>query len=107
MSLEEKAGQVLFPRINGYFLGADDSTFLEYERWVEHYPVGGLWLFFGDVYGAAHLLNRRQALAKVPMLVSCDAEAGMTHRFAGATHLTHNIDRRGADGIPPGQDHRS
>ncbi len=91
MTIEEKAGQVLFPRVYGWFLGADDETFLEYVRWVEQFHVGGLEMFFGDVYGAAILLNRLQARAGVPLLVSCDAETGMAHRIAGATHLTHNM----------------
>ncbi len=91
MTIEEKAGQVLFPRVYGWFLGAEDETFLEYVRWVEQFHVGGLEMFFGDVYGAAILLNRLQARAGVPLLVSCDAETGMAHRIAGATHLTHNM----------------
>jgi len=91
MTVEEKAGQVLFPRIYGWFLGAEDETFLEYVRWVEQFHVGGLEMFFGDVYGAANLLNGLQARAGVPLLVSCDAETGMAHRIAGTTHLTHNM----------------
>jgi beta-N-acetylhexosaminidase len=91
MTLEEKAGQVLFPRINGYFLSSDDETFLEYERWIEEYHVGGIEIFFGDVCGAACVLDRLQARARIPLLVACDAETGMAHRISGATHLTHNM----------------
>ncbi len=91
MSVEEKVGQVLMPRIDGYFLSADDERFREYADWVEKYHVGGLEIFFSDAYGAAFLLNRLQALSRLPLLVGCDAETGMGHRIAGATHLTHNM----------------
>ncbi len=91
MRVEEKVGQVLFPRIDGYFLSEDDERFQEYAGWVERFHVGGLELFFSDIYGAAFLLNRLQARAKVPLLLSCDAETGMAHRVAGTTHLTHNM----------------
>lgn len=91
MSVEEKVGQVLMPRIDGYFLSADNERFREYADWVEKFHVGGLEIFFSDIYGAAFLLNRLQSLANVPLLVGCDAETGMAHRIAGATHLTHNM----------------
>ena len=91
MSVEEKVGQTLFPRIYGYFLGESDETFLQYVRWIKDLHVGGLELFFGDIYGSAILLNRLQEISDIPLLISCDDETGMGHRIAGATHLTHNM----------------
>jgi len=91
MSVEEKVGQLLFPRIYGDFLSEDDETFRNYVSWIEDFHVGGLEIFFSDAYSAAFLLNRLQAVARVPLLVTCDAETGMAHRIRGTTHLTHNM----------------
>ncbi|MHB9027277.1 MAG: glycoside hydrolase family 3 protein [Candidatus Latescibacterota bacterium] len=91
MSIEEKVGQTLMPRIEGNFLSGDSERFREYAGWIERFHVGGLELFFTDVYSAAYLLNRLQTLSKLPLLVGSDAETGMAHRVAGATHLTHNM----------------
>ncbi|MCE5248673.1 glycoside hydrolase family 3 protein [bacterium] len=91
MSIEEKVGQLLFPRVYGYFLSNDDEKFLMYLRWIEEFHVGGVEIFFSDVYGAAFLLNRLQSAARIPLLVTCDAETGMGHRISGSTHLTHNM----------------
>lgn len=91
MSVEEKVGQTLMPRIEGNFLSGDSEQFREYASWIERFHVGGLELFFTDVYSAAFLLNRLQTLSKLPLLVGSDAETGMAHRVAGATHLTHNM----------------
>lgn len=91
MSVREKVGQLLFPRVYGYFLSDDDEVFRRYLRWIEEFYVGGVEIFFSDVYGAAYLLNRLQSASKLPLLVTCDAETGMGHRIAGTTHLTHNM----------------
>ncbi len=91
MSVEEKVGQTLMPRIEGNFLSAESERFREYARWIDRFHVGGLELFFTDVYSAAFLLNRLQAISGLPLLVGSDAETGMAHRVAGATHLTHNM----------------
>ncbi|MFC1606966.1 glycoside hydrolase family 3 N-terminal domain-containing protein [Candidatus Latescibacterota bacterium] len=91
MSVEEKVGQLMFPRVYGRFYSADDEEYLRYIRWVEDYHLGGIELFNSDLYGAAFLLNRLQAASKYPLLVTCDAETGMAHRVTGTTHLTHNM----------------
>ncbi|MFC1509856.1 glycoside hydrolase family 3 N-terminal domain-containing protein [Candidatus Omnitrophota bacterium] len=91
MSVGEKVGQLLCPRIYGHFLSSDADEYLEYVRWIEEYHIGGVEIFGGDVYGAAFLLNRLQAASKNPLLVTCDAETGMGHRIKGTTHLTHNM----------------
>ena len=66
MSVEEKVGQTLFPRMYGYFLGEADETFLNYARWIRELNVGGLEIFFSDIYGAAFLINRLQEISKTP-----------------------------------------
>jgi len=91
MSIEEKVGQLLFPRVYGRFFSGDDEEFLCCIRWIEDFHIGGVEIFTSDVYGAAFLLNRLQAASQVPLLVTCDAETGIGHRIRGATHLTHNM----------------
>ena len=91
MSVEQKTGQLLFPRVYGRFLSESDEDFRTYIRWIQEYHVGGVEIFFSDVYGSAFLLNRLQEVSDIPLLVTCDAETGMGHRIKGATHLTHNM----------------
>lgn len=91
MTVAEKVGQLLCPRIDGFYHGNDDETLQKYIHWIHEYKIGGVEVFFGDVYGVANLLNRLQRESDVPLLVSCDAETGMAHRIRGATHLTHNM----------------
>ena len=91
MTVAEKVGQLLCPRIDGFYHANDDETLQKYIHWIHDYHIGGIEVFFGDVYGTAYLLNRLQRESDVPLLVSCDAETGMAHRIRGATHLTHNM----------------
>ena len=77
MSVEEKVGQTLFPRVYGKFFNSDDKEFLTFIHLVEDFHIGGVELFTSDVYGAAFLLNSLQAVSSVPLLVTCDAETGI------------------------------
>ncbi|MCX8056331.1 MAG: glycoside hydrolase family 3 protein [Ignavibacteria bacterium] len=85
MSLEEKAGQMVFPNVNGIYM-SDDSP--EYERLkflVKEKHVGGLIFFTSDLYEQVILTNKMQSIAKFPLLISADYEHGITMRIDGAT----------------------
>ena len=61
----------------------------EYEadvmRLIKHYKVGGIIFFQGGPVRQAILTNRYQAAAKVPLLISMDAETGVGMRLDSTT----------------------
>jgi beta-N-acetylhexosaminidase len=85
LSLEEKVGQLFVVTGNAVFVNAESPEFAELSRWVRDDRVGGVHWYQSDVYAAAWLNRRLQAMAKVPLLVSADLEAGTGMRFGGAT----------------------
>jgi hypothetical protein len=91
MTLEEKAGQLISIGINAHFLNQSSDEFKELRRQVEQNHVGGIILFRGSVYESVHLVNRMQQLARLPLLVSADLEAGSGMRFDDATNLPWNM----------------
>jgi beta-N-acetylhexosaminidase len=99
MTLEEKAGQLISVGVNARFLNQSSDEFKELRRQVEQNHVGGIILFRGPVYESVHLVNRMQRLAKLPLLVSADLEAGSGMRFEDTTNLPWNM-AVGATGDP-------
>jgi len=106
MSLDEQIGQLIMPSFFGTYTSSDSDVYDELVRFVREYHVGGFLVFGGRVptpgvllnptYGsvilgqplaAASMLNRLQAVAKVPLLNAADFEAGVGFRLAGATVL--------------------
>jgi len=85
MTLEEKIGQMIMVRAGGGFAPADSDGLRDLEFLVKEVKVGGLTVFAGQPLETAWLVNRLQALAKVPLLVSSDYERGAANRTQGAT----------------------
>src|SRR5215207_6393229 len=99
MTLEEKAGQLISVGVNARFFNQQSDEFKELRRQVEQNHVGGIILFRGPVYESVHLVNRMQRLAKLPLLISADLEAGSAMRFEDTTNLPWNM-AVGATGDP-------
>ena len=99
MTLDEKIGQLISIGINARFLNQESDEFKELRRQVVQNHVGGIILFRGPVYESVHLVNRMQQLAREPLLVSADLEAGSGMRFDDATDLPWNM-AVGATGNP-------
>ena len=86
MTVEEKVGQMIACRFTAEFRNADSAYIRELESLVVDARIGGLILFApARVYDAAELANRFQKLAKVPLLIAADFEAGAANRVTGAT----------------------
>jgi beta-N-acetylhexosaminidase len=86
MTIEEKVGQMVSCRFTGEFRNADSAYIRELESLVAVSKIGGLILFApARVYESAELANRFQRLAKVPLLMAADFEAGAANRVTGAT----------------------
>jgi beta-N-acetylhexosaminidase len=99
MTLDEKIGQLISIGINATYLNEESGEFKELRRQVEQNHVGGIILFRGPVYESVHIVNRMQQLAREPLLISADLEAGSGMRFEDATDLPWNM-AVGATGNP-------
>jgi beta-N-acetylhexosaminidase len=91
MSLEEKIGQLISVGINATFLNQDSDAYRTLKHHVEDNKVGGLILFRGPVYESVILVNRMQQLAKYPLLISADLEAGAGMRFDDTVNFPWNM----------------
>jgi beta-N-acetylhexosaminidase len=85
MTLEEKVGQMIAWRYNGYFFNRDSNTVKELVKLVVKEKIGGLIIFAGEVYETAHLTNFLQEKARIPLLIAADFEWGAAMRIDGTT----------------------
>jgi beta-glucosidase-like glycosyl hydrolase len=104
MTLDDKVGQLVFTAVNTTYLATDSDEFAAVAERIARLRLGGIHVFGGSepvpgvllnpAYGsvtlgqpleAASLLNRLQAKATQPLLVTADFEAGVGFRIAGAT----------------------
>jgi beta-N-acetylhexosaminidase len=119
LTLDEKIGQLIVPSFESNFLSTDSDTYDELVRLTRDYHVGGFHVFgasqpappvllnsgygsviLGQPFSAAFLVNRLQALARVPLLNTADFETGVGFRIFGAT----TFPRQMAMGAIPGDD---
>jgi beta-N-acetylhexosaminidase len=91
MSLEEKIGQLISVGLNATFLNQDSDAYRTLKHHIEDNKVGGLILFRGPVYESVILSNRMQQLARYPLLVSADLEAGAGMRFDDTVNFPWNM----------------
>src|SRR5918994_809209 len=91
MSLEEKIGQLISVGINATFLNQDSDAYRTLPRHIEENKVGGIILFRGPVYESVILVNRMQQLARYPLLISADLEAGAGMRFDDTVNFPWNM----------------
>ena len=91
MSLEEKIGQLISVGVNATFLNQDSDAYRALKHQIEDNKVGGVILFRGPVYESVILVNRMQELAKYPLLISADLEAGAGMRFDDTINFPWNM----------------
>src|SRR5215813_9531780 len=91
MSLEEKVGQLISVGINATYLNQDSEAFKALRHQVVDNHVGGIILFRGPVYESVVIVNRMQQLAKHPLLISADLEAGAGMRFDDTVNFPWNM----------------
>ncbi len=91
MSLDEKIGQLISVGINASFLNRESPAYKSLARQVEENHIGGIILFRSPVYESAVLMNRMQRLAKRPLLISADLEAGAGMRFDDTINFPWNM----------------
>jgi beta-N-acetylhexosaminidase len=99
MSLDEKIGQLISVGVNATFLNQDSDAFRALRHQVVDNHIGGIILFKGPVYESVVLMNRMQQLAKYPLLIASDLEAGSGMRFDDTVNFPWNM-AVGATGNP-------
>ena len=104
MTLDEKIGQLLLPSFYSVYVSSDSDTYADLTDLVHTCHVGGFHVFgarepspdvllnptysrtaLGQPLNAASLINRLQAAASVPLLVTADFETGIGFRLTGGT----------------------
>src|ERR1700752_721564 len=91
MSLEEKVGQLISVGINATFLNQESDAYRTLKHHIEDNKVGGIILFRSPVYESVILVNRMQQLAKYPLLIAADLEAGAGMRFDDTVNFPWNM----------------
>lgn len=85
MNLDEKIGRLFVIPAYGRFLNERSPEYRELVRHVRDNHVGGVIWFASSIFETAFLNARLQSLAKHPLLISADLEAGLGMRFPDAT----------------------
>lgn len=106
LTLDEKVGQLVTPTFRSSYIASDSAVYDDLAALVREHHVGGMHVFgarrarpdvllnptysrttLGQPLAAASLLNRLQAEAEIPLLVTADFETGVGFRMAGATNF--------------------
>ncbi|HEU5211057.1 MAG TPA: glycoside hydrolase family 3 N-terminal domain-containing protein [Longimicrobiales bacterium] len=101
MSLREKVGQLVMPRISGDYMAEDSRRFARARSWVTDQKIGGVIVSIGPPYEIAAKLNVLQRISDVPLLVSADMEHGPGQILRGGTVLPYGIETGSATRFPP------
>ncbi len=87
MTIEEKVGQLVHIGINARFANQQSAFYRDLKRHITENKLGGIIFFGAPIYETTHLANRMQEVAKIPLLMSLDAETGIGMRFEDATNF--------------------
>jgi beta-N-acetylhexosaminidase len=91
LPLEGKVAQMICEQMRGEYIPEDSERFQYWVRLARDYGIGGFVVYGGSPIETAHLLNRLQKEAKLPLLISADFEGGPGQQFAGATEFPGNM----------------
>ncbi|MGB2905591.1 MAG: glycoside hydrolase family 3 N-terminal domain-containing protein, partial [Candidatus Aminicenantaceae bacterium] len=91
LSLEEKIAQLICADITADYITEDNPRFQNWVRLARDYGIGGFVLYGGTPRDVAHILNRLQREAKLPLLMSSDFEGGPGQQVKGASEFPANM----------------
>jgi beta-N-acetylhexosaminidase len=91
LSLEEKIGQLICADITADYIAEDDPRFQNWVRLARDHGIGGFVLYGGTPHDVAHILNRLQKEAELPLLISADFEGGPGQQIKGASEFPANM----------------
>jgi beta-N-acetylhexosaminidase len=91
LTLEKKIGQMICTDIAGGYISEEDPRLKRWVRLARDYGIGGFVLYGGTPRDVAHLLNRLQGEAELPILMSVDFEGGPGQQVTGASEFPANM----------------
>src|SRR6478735_2405461 len=75
----------------------DEASYKKIDQLVRDYNIGGLMFLQGTPYRQAVLTNRYQSQARVPLLISMDAEWGLSMRLDSSMYFARQMTLGAAD----------
>ncbi len=91
LTLEQKIAQIICCDIAGGYISEEDPKFQHWVELARDHGIGGFVLYGGTPRDVAHLLNRLQHVAKLPILISADFEGGPGQQVTGASEFPGNM----------------
>lgn len=88
MTLDEKIGQLIVMQT---IPDEGKANLASIKKNVEEYKIGGLLYTKGDILTQAKVNNYAQSLAKIPLMVTADAEWGLSMRLEDAPVFPKNL----------------
>ena len=101
MTLRQKVGQMVWPSVFADYVSTTDSAWTRLSGWIATDQVGGFTMSIGSPMEMGAKLNAMQQMARVPLLIGADLEAGAGFRASGGFFLPNAIDLGGATFFPP------
>ena len=91
LTLREKAAQLVMPWISGAYW-PNDAAAMDTARQLAADGIGGFIVGVGaSPYDVAEKLNALQRVARIPLLIASDLEAGLATRVRGGTAFPGNM----------------
>ncbi len=88
MSVEEKIGQLF---VVATYSNQEESDYRKMEEMIRKHHLGGLIFMQGNPQTQIRLINRYQKAAKIPLLISQDAEWGLDMRLKKSPRYPKNM----------------
>ena len=85
LTLERKIAQIICSDLAGGYIARDDPRMEQWIKLARDYGIGMFVVYGGTPRDVAHLLNRLQQEAAIPLLISADFEGGPGQQVTGAT----------------------
>src|SRR4030042_407936 len=89
--LEKKVGQIVCSDLAGAYVADGDSRLEQWVRLARDYGLGMFVFYGGTPRDIAHLLNRLQKEAEIPILMAADFEGGPGQQVTGASEFPANL----------------
>jgi len=91
LSLEKKIGQIVCSDLTGGYIADGDARLKQWIRLARDYGLGMFVFYGGTPRDVAHLLNRLQKEAEIPILMAADFEGGPGQQVTGASEFSASM----------------
>jgi len=91
LTLEKKIGQIVCSDLSGGYISDDDPRMRQWIKLARDHGLGMFVFYGGTPRDVAHLLNRLQKEARIPILTAADFEGGPGQQVTGASEYPANM----------------